>query len=142
VLLDRGQIGFIDFDGFCRAEPALDLALFCIDVKSLGLSGALPDEDEDEESTSLADREACLARLAQLEELCETFLGTYQAHQAISRPRVWLWEALDLLTKLLHGWTKVKPDRLHLSMLLLERHLEPPSSAVPPTAQPLYLVGR
>ena len=28
VLLHEGQIAFIDFDGFCEAEPAMDLALF------------------------------------------------------------------------------------------------------------------
>jgi len=41
----------------------------------------------------------------------------------ISRPRVALWEALDLLTLVLHSWTKVKPERLKNAMFTLEQHL-------------------
>ena len=135
VLVCEGQIGFVDFDTFCLAEPALDLAQFCATVKSTGLSGALSEEDEGEVGTSLPDREACLARLAQLEPLCEAFLATYQALHPVSRQRIWLWEALELLSKVLHGWRKVNPDRVYLRMLLLERHLEGLLRAVPPGAQ-------
>jgi hypothetical protein len=125
VLLHRGRVGFIDFDGFCRAEPAMDLALFRATLTSIGLSRALWDEhDEGEGGGSIPDRAACLARVAQLEALGEAFLATYQARRPVSRARVALWEALDLLAVLLSSWTKVKPARLNLSMLLLERHLE------------------
>jgi Ser/Thr protein kinase RdoA (MazF antagonist) len=126
VLLHRGRVGFIDFDGFCRAEPAMDLALFCATVKEVGLSGGLSDDDDEDEAPeggALPDRAACLARLAQLEALCEAFLAAYEAHRPVSRARVALWEALDVLTKVLHGWTRVRPARLYHNMLLLERHL-------------------
>jgi aminoglycoside phosphotransferase (APT) family kinase protein len=133
VLLHGAQIGFIDFDGLCRAEPAMDVALFRATVKTTGLGGALADEDEDEdeEGSPPPDRAACLARLAQLEAICEAFLATYEALHPVSRPRVALWEALDILTKLVHGWTRVRPARLYLNLLLLERHLEGLWRAVP-----------
>jgi aminoglycoside phosphotransferase (APT) family kinase protein len=136
VLLHGAQIGFIDFDSFCRAEPAMDLAQFRATVTSAGLSGALSDEDEDEgeDGTALPDRAACLARLAQLEPICEAFLASYQAFDPVSRPRVALWETLYVLAKVLHGWTKVKPARIYLRMLLLERHLEGLWLTVPATA--------
>jgi aminoglycoside phosphotransferase (APT) family kinase protein len=137
VLLYEGQVGFIDFDGVCQAEPAMDLALFCATVKEVGLSGALADEDagEGEAGRSLPNREGCLARLAQLEQLCEAFLATYEALQPVSRQRVALWEALYILTKLLHGVTRVRPARLYRSVLMLARHLEGLVRAVPLPAQ-------
>src|SRR5207244_7553711 len=33
VLLHQGRIGFVDFDSFCQAEPAMDLALFLSSLK-------------------------------------------------------------------------------------------------------------
>ena len=135
VLLHGGQIGFIDFDGFCQAEPAMDLAQFRATAKEAGLNGVLSDKDEDEdgaaagaalpaEDGALPDRAACLARLGRVDALCEAFLAAYEARHPVSRPRVALWEALALLTMVLHRWTKVKPARLPLSLLLLERHLQ------------------
>lgn len=38
VLLNQGAIGFIDFDGFCQAEPAMDVALFLATVKNISLN--------------------------------------------------------------------------------------------------------
>jgi len=35
VLIHQGNIGFIDFDGFCLAEPALDIALFRATIKEM-----------------------------------------------------------------------------------------------------------
>jgi hypothetical protein len=119
VLIYKGRIGFIDFDGFCQAEPALDLALFLGKIRDIGLS-VKDDDDEDIEAT---DRAALLERLAETEALCETFLAEYQQHAPVSRTRIALWESLDLLTLVQHCWTKVKPVRLTTNMLLLERHL-------------------
>jgi len=122
VLLHQGRIGFIDFDGFCQAEPALDLALFLGKIHAIGLgTSELDDEDEDGQSV---DRAALLALLEQTEAICETFLAEYERHLPVSRQRVALWETLNLLTLVLHCWTKVKPARLDTNMLLLERHLE------------------
>lgn len=121
VLLHQGRIGFIDFDSFCRAEPALDVALFVEKIKDLGLS-ATPGDEDDADDTPL-DPAAYPARLAQVELFCATFLAAYRAHRPISAQRVALWEALYLLTLVLHCWTKVKPARLVHAMFLLEHHL-------------------
>jgi hypothetical protein len=116
ALIYQGQIGFIDFDSFCQAEPALDLSLFLRRTKDIVL-GAL-----DEDGSELDD--PTRARLlAQADAICEAFLAEYERHVPISRPRVALWEALDLLTLVLHSWTKVKPERLKNAMFTLEQHL-------------------
>ena len=109
VLLHGGRIGFIDFDGFGKAEPALDIALFLATVRSVALQAAPPE------------RELELATV--LDELAGGFVQRYVAAAPVSVERVQLWEALHLLTKVLHCWTKVRPRRLRFSLLLLERHL-------------------
>jgi hypothetical protein len=119
VLLNHGRIGFIDFDSFCEAEPALDVALFLEKIRDLGLSAAGGGDDDEEP----LDPALYPARLAQVERLCATFLDAYTAHRPISRERVALWETLYLLTLVLHCWTKVKPARLVHSMVLLDYHL-------------------
>jgi phosphotransferase family enzyme len=115
VLIYRGEIGFIDFDSFCQAEPALDLSLFLRRTKDIALAIL-----NDEENPS---QERRAALLTQAETVCEVFLSEYEARVPISRQRVALWEALDLFTLVLHCWTKVKPERLDNSMFALERHL-------------------
>ena len=112
VLLHDDRIGFIDFDGICQTEPAIDVALFVSSVKGLGLV------DRN------VDPAAYDQQLGQLERICGRFLERYRALAPISRERVALWETLDLLTDVMHAWTKVKPSKLPPAMLLLERHLE------------------
>jgi hypothetical protein len=112
VLLHADEIGFIDFDGFCQAEPALDIALFRATLRDLGM-GTLP------RRVSPA---ACQARVDQLDALCDEFLDRYQARSPISPQRVAVWEALDLLTNVLHAWTKAKPVRLEHGLTLLHDH--------------------
>jgi hypothetical protein len=121
VLLYKGQIGFIDFDGFCQAEPAMDLALFMAKVKQTGLSKA--DIDEDEADDEVLDEQTRMSRLERMEAACDLFLSTYEAHAPVSRQRVVLWEALDTFTLVVSCWTKIKTARLQDSMLLLERHV-------------------
>ncbi len=118
VLVHDGDVGLIDFDGFCHAEPALDVALFRATVKYIGLGEALPHGEED-----LYSRDALSDQLAELDQLCDLFLDEYEKHFAISRERVTLWETLYIFTNVLHCWTKVHPERLQGSMLMLERHL-------------------
>ena len=118
VLLHKGQVGFIDFDGFCQAEPAMDLALFMTAIKSIGLSKAKGDEDDEG-----IDPEMRLQRITQLEALCETFLNGYAALAPVSRQRITLWESLDLLGLVMGSWTKIKPGRLDNMMFVLERHV-------------------
>ena len=120
VLLDRDRIGFIDFDGFCLAEPALDIALFRATVKEMGINTSPSVARKEFVYGSVDDR---LARARALDALCEDFLEEYERCAAVSRQRVALWEALDLLTVALRCWTKVKPHQLANAMLLLEEHL-------------------
>jgi aminoglycoside phosphotransferase (APT) family kinase protein len=120
VLLGQGQIGFIDFDGFGLAEPALDIALFRATVKEMGINTSPSDKQKEFE---YPDEAARLARLAQLDTICEVFLAEYGRLAPVSRQRVALWEALYLLTVVLRCWTKVKPHQLSNAMLLLEQHL-------------------
>lgn len=108
VLLHGDDIGFIDFDGFCSAEPALDVALFRATARDLAMS-VMPSDTPVE------------ARLDRIDDLCEFFLASYEAHAPISRVRVALWEILDLFTNVLHSWTKAKPARL-VNALTLLRH--------------------
>jgi hypothetical protein len=122
VLLHKGKIGFIDFDGFCQAEPALDLALFLGKIHDIGLSASATD-DEDEDGATV-DQATLVALLEQTEAIGEAFLAEYERQLPVSRQRIALWEALNLLTLVLHGWTKVKPARLNTNMLVLERFLQ------------------
>jgi len=126
VLLAAGEIGFIDFDGFCQAEPALDIALFMATIKNLRVNKSSV-EDEDEEAGETMDTqmnaETRLARLIQADAICELFLTEYEKHAPVSRPRIVLWETLDLLSLVLSSWTKLKLARLDTCLFMLERHL-------------------
>ncbi len=110
VLLHGNDIGFIDFDGFCVAEPALDVALFRATARDLAMSVLSPD-------TTIE------ARLERADELCEHFLASYENLAPISRLRVALWETLDLFTNVLHSWTKAKPARLVNALSLLQHEI-------------------
>jgi hypothetical protein len=120
VLIDQGRIGFIDFDGFCLAEPALDIALYRATLKEMGINTAPSDKQKEFIYPSEAARDA---RLDQLTTVCDLFLSEYERHAPVSRMRVALWEALDLLTVVLRCWTKVKPHQLDNAMVLLQSHL-------------------
>lgn len=110
VLLHDGGVGFIDFDGFCQAEPALDVALFLATLTDIGMRAT-------------AGADGASARLAQVQELAGAFLARYRAEAPVSAARVALWQTLDCLTKVLHCWTKVRPSRLADALLVLEHHL-------------------
>jgi aminoglycoside phosphotransferase (APT) family kinase protein len=120
VLLSQGRIGFIDFDNFCQAEPAMDLALFRSSLKDKGMR-MLYDEGDSRDGAAL-DPATCQARLAQLDELGEAFLAHYERHAPVSRPRVALWEACNLFTLVLHSWVRIQPVRLTHTLMLVERH--------------------
>jgi aminoglycoside phosphotransferase (APT) family kinase protein len=120
VLIQGDQIGFIDFDGFCLAEPALDIALFRATAKEFGINTSPSDKQKEFEYPS---EQARQARLAELDAICDRFLAEYERQAPISRQRVALWEALDLLTVVLRCWTKVKPHQLSNAVLMLESQL-------------------
>jgi hypothetical protein len=122
VLLHQGRIGFIDFDSFCQAEPAMDLALFRSSLKDKGMRVLYDEADSHVMDGTALDPATCEARLAQLDELSEVFLAHYERHAPVSRPRVALWEACDLFTLVLNSWARVKPIRVIHTLTLLERH--------------------
>jgi aminoglycoside phosphotransferase (APT) family kinase protein len=115
VLIDGEQIGVIDFDDFCMAEPALDVGLFRAAIKDIGMNAL--------DAEQARDRTIQLARLAQLDALGEVFLAEYERHAPISRARVALWEAWSYLRDALHFWIKVKPAEPDNAMIVLEGHL-------------------
>ena len=114
VLLHDGNISFIDLDGFCEAEPAMDLALFRARIKNVGLRAALDGERPEARRTDW---------LMELDGLCDLFLDAYRTAAPVSPRRVELWETLYLLTNVLNCWRQVKPDRLEDNLALLEHHL-------------------
>jgi hypothetical protein len=116
VLIDGERIGFIDFDDYCMAEPALDVGLFRAAIKDTGMNAPF--------SSSPPSRAERLARLILLEEMGDVFLSEYESHAAISRDRVALWEAADYLRNCLHYWIKVKPAEPDNALLILEKHLQ------------------
>ena len=116
VLIDGEQIGFIDFDDYCMAEPALDVGLFRSAIKDTGMNAPF--------SSSTPSRVERLARLTLLDEIGDVFLSEYETHAAISRHRVALWEAADYLRNCLHYWIKVKPAEPDTALLVLEQHLQ------------------
>lgn len=116
VLLHGRSVGFIDFDGACMAEPALDLGRFRAKLRDIGIS-ALGLTGEPLPAHRVA------ANLRLLDELCEQFLAEYQRHAEVSRARVVLWESCDLLTTMLHAWTKVRLLRVEPRLTVLLHQL-------------------
>jgi aminoglycoside phosphotransferase (APT) family kinase protein len=115
VLIDGERIGLIDFDDFCMAEPALDVALFRAAIKDIGMNAL--------DESMARQREIRLARLARLDTIAEVFLAEYERHAPISRGRVALWEAWSYLRDALHFWTKVKPAEPDNGLMMLESQL-------------------
>jgi hypothetical protein len=114
VLLHQERIGFIDFDGSCRAEPALDVGRFRAKLRDIGISAFSA-------SGRPLGGEQFDRHLRLLDELCDHFLSAYQAHAPVTPDRVVLWETTDLLTALLHAWTKVRTARVDPRLAVL-RH--------------------
>jgi hypothetical protein len=115
ILLNQGDIGFIDFDGLCTAEPACDVALFRASLRKAAA--------EAPSRTGLPAQMETASRLDVLDELCDRFLVRYQQVASVSPGRLLLWETVDLLTSVLHCWTKVKPRLLPIHVATLNRHL-------------------
>lgn len=113
VLIDGRQIGFIDFDEFCMAEPALDIAVFLAAIKDVGLTS-----DDTLQSVSLRQE-----RLALLESIGNAFLEEYLRRAPLSPQRVALWEALEYINDVLDCWIKVKPAEVASTILILKHHL-------------------
>ena len=68
---------------------------------------------------------AALAQhLTIMDGLCEHFLDAYTEQANVSRERVLLWETCDLITAMLHAWTKVRLARIHPRLTVLKHHLQ------------------
>jgi hypothetical protein len=116
VLLHGESLGFIDFDGASMAEPALDLGRFRAKLRDIGISSLLY-KGQPLSGRPLADN------LELLDDLCEHFLAAYLEHAPVSRERVLMWETCDLMTGLLHAWTKVRLLRVEPRLVLLLHQL-------------------
>ena len=92
----------------CQSEPANDLALFLSTVLSLGLTSS--DFDDSSDGAISLDENTRRARFETAMSLSDTFLREYERHCPVSRQRVALWAALDILMLVLHGWIKVIID--------------------------------
>lgn len=123
VLINHGEIGFIDFDSCCTAEPAKDLGLFLCAFLRAGM--ATVDFAGFQINPEPLDRTARLARFQQLLSLSETFLAEYERYSMpVKRQRVALFEALEIFTLVLHAWTKIKVRELNDIMYMLEHFLQ------------------
>jgi aminoglycoside phosphotransferase (APT) family kinase protein len=121
VLMYQGEIGFIDFDSCCKAEPAKDLGLFLCAFLRAGMATV---DFDDMEVGPEPTKEARLARFERLIAVSEEFLNEYErCHRPVNRQRVALFEALELFILILHAWTKVKVRELNDIMYVLEHFL-------------------
>lgn len=122
VLMYRGEIGFIDFDSCCMAEPAKDLGLFLCAFLRAGM--ATVKFDDIEIQSGPLDDAARLARFKRLIAVSERFLDEYEhSFRPVNRQRVALFAALELFILILHAWTKVKVRELKDIMFVLKHFL-------------------
>lgn len=110
VLLTEEGVAFIDFDNFCRAEPASDIALFTAKLQHMAVNKV---------TTSLSES----SRRIRFGELRDTFLDEYRRHAPVSSGRVALWEALELTSLVLSAAKKVNEPWLDSCQRMLEDHL-------------------
>ena len=112
VLVHEGGVAFIDTDGLCTAEPAMDLARFRVTTKHIVIHE--PSQSE------------LVERATEAERLCDLFLNHYENERVapISRERLALWETVYLLKHAVNSWRKIKPETLDGDLFLLDRHLE------------------
>ena len=117
VMLDGDRIAFIDTDGCCAVEPAMDLALFLTSMRTNIIGSG---DGEERAAASPAWRSAVLD---ELDALGDCFLDEYERLAPVARVRVQLWETLYLLQHVLNTWEKIRPEQLASSEVMLERHL-------------------
>jgi hypothetical protein len=118
ILLDGDDIAFIDFDGFCRAEAGLDLALFRTTLCDLSLRAL----EVDDQPMSVEEQAACQVKL---DELCAVFLAGYEEMAECSHERLALWDVLTSTKDILDCWRKIKFEHLERRMRFLHHKLGP-----------------
>lgn len=117
ILMSGEDIAFLDFDGFCRAEPGLDLALFRTTLCDLALR-AVTRDDALTLDPVVRDR-----YLTDLDGLCATFLSGYREVADVAEPRLALWDVLTGAKDILDCWRKVKFEHLDRRIEFLRRQL-------------------
>jgi hypothetical protein len=122
VLLNQGEMSFVDFDSFCQSEPARDISMFLASVMTLGLTPSSFDKGRPSDQT-IVDPEKWEFRFGQVSSICAQFLDAYGGIRPVSRERVALWEALNLFYYVLSGWMKVKVGEIGYLVKLLDRFL-------------------
>jgi aminoglycoside phosphotransferase (APT) family kinase protein len=96
VLLDAGDHpAFIDFDGFCVAEPAFDVGRFRARLREIVLS-----------APAGAEPALSPARLSLADRLADEVGDRYATRAPLSAERVALWEDVELVTALVQSWTR------------------------------------
>jgi hypothetical protein len=117
LLFSRDRQGLVDFDGVCRAEPALDLGHFLAYLRFATVKAAGADAP----------------RFAPLEaELEAMFLDAYRSADgpsarradAVIDDRVRVYETVSLLQRAVHAWQKLKPERLDRILAVLDARQE------------------
>ena len=116
ILLDGPEIALVDFDGYCRAEPGLDLSLFRTTLVDLCLRALEADDDA-------PGAELQRDRQAHLDSLCESFLAGYEEIALVDRERLALWDALTSAKDIVDCWRKVKFEHLDRRMEFLRQRL-------------------
>jgi hypothetical protein len=119
VLLGPGVPAFIDFDSAAMGEPAMDVGRLRAGLRCVGVP-ALAKHPEGYRADLLQ------RRLALMDEICDQFLADYQAHAPVTTQRVLLWETLDLLTSMLHTWTKGRLEKVVPRLATLRHQLSHP----------------
>jgi hypothetical protein len=101
VLLDAADHpAFIDFDGFCAAEPAFDVGRFRARLREIVLAapqGRAP---------ALSPARRTLA-----DRLADDVDDRYAAGASVRAERVVLWEQVELVTALVQSWTRGQVTR-------------------------------
>jgi aminoglycoside phosphotransferase (APT) family kinase protein len=108
LLFSRDRKGLVDFDGVCRAEPALDLGRFLAYLRFATVKAAGADAP----------------RFALLEdELEAAFLDAYRSAGGPSDvvdDRIRVHETVSLLQLAVHAWQKLKLQRLGRILAVLD----------------------
>ena len=118
-LVAGDRLGLIDFDGFCVAEPAIDVALFTMVVRSLAVGVEIGVDRADGPPSS---HHPVDDRLAVADGLCAAFVAGYREGGYVSEDRLAAWEAAYLVSFLLASWTKLKLERVAGCLRLLDHH--------------------
>jgi aminoglycoside phosphotransferase (APT) family kinase protein len=107
LIFDGPQAGLVDFDNFCRAEPALDLGQFLAYLHYAGLKAraASPGAERDGVTEDLARRFA------------DSYLASGGRLEALRR--VPIYEATNLIRMAEHAWQNLKSRRLEQLVTLL-----------------------